>query len=57
MRICCLQLAPELGKLEQNMQRADDLLQDVARGDLDLLVLPEMAFTGAVYDHVYSFQS
>lgn len=50
MRIGCLQLAPALGKLEENMATADKILDEAEQSPLslrvDLLVLPEMAFTG-----------
>ncbi|KAI5816034.1 carbon-nitrogen hydrolase [Pyronema omphalodes] len=51
MRIGCLQLNPKLGCVTQNLQEASKLLHDAAPKDLDLLVLPEMAFTG------YNFSS
>lgn len=49
MRIGCLQFAPLVGDLDNNLNRADSVL---ARADqdnidsLDLLVLPELAFSG-----------
>ena len=46
MKIACLQLAPELHKLDQNTAKANALLSHIEPGDIDLLVLPEMAFTG-----------
>jgi hypothetical protein len=46
MKIGCLQFAPKLGQVQENMRKADSLLQDVLPGHLDLLVLPEMAFSG-----------
>lgn len=53
MRIATLQFAPRLGKVESNIRRADELLNAATKrfngGDkrsLDLLVLPEMAFSG-----------
>ncbi|KAI9766788.1 MAG: Carbon-nitrogen hydrolase [Geoglossum simile] len=51
MRIACLQFAPSLGKISQNIQRAEALLRNAAPQNLDLLILPELAFTG------YSFGS
>ena len=63
MRIAVLQFAPRLGEVSANMARADTLLAeaglfgpggDSAAGTagplpekIDLLVLPEMAFSGA----------
>ena len=54
MRIATLQFAPRLGKVESNIRRADELLNagmkrfnaGGGRRSLDLLVLPEMAFSG-----------
>lgn len=50
MRIGCLQFAPEVGDIDNNLNRADSVLNRANRNELeslDLLVLPEMAFTGA----------
>jgi protein N-terminal amidase len=49
MRIATLQFAPKLGAVEQNIQRANTLLSSsrhVQHGQLDLLILPELAFSG-----------
>ena len=46
MRIACLQFNPELGKLPENIARANALLQAAPPKDVDILVLPELAFTG-----------
>ncbi|KAH0563475.1 hypothetical protein GP486_001959 [Trichoglossum hirsutum] len=46
MRIACLQLAPSLGEITQNIQRAEAILKNAAPQNLDLLMLPELAFTG-----------
>lgn len=54
MRIAALQFAPRLGDVEGNIRRADALLRKAEQQsgdnggklDLDLLVLPEMAFSG-----------
>lgn len=47
MKVACLQFAPELGKVEENMRRADAILsQTVLPAKLDWLILPEMAFSG-----------
>ncbi|KAI1340928.1 carbon-nitrogen hydrolase [Xylariaceae sp. FL0016] len=51
MRIGCLQFAPQVGDVDNNLNRADAILNRSMPGDLDLLVLPEMAFSG------YNFQS
>lgn len=51
MRIACLQFAPQVGDIDNNLNRADAVLSKANPEDLDLLVLPELAFTG------YNFQS
>jgi len=54
MRIGCLQFAPQVGDVSNNLNRADAVLSraDPTEVDnLDLLVLPEMAFSG------YNFKS
>lgn len=51
MRIGCLQFAPHLGDINQNLNRADAVLNKANVKDLDLLVLPELAFSG------YNFKS
>ncbi|KAL6854206.1 carbon-nitrogen hydrolase [Trichoderma novae-zelandiae] len=53
MRIACLQFAPQVGDVENNLSKADAVLNEADSDDLDLdlLVLPELAFTG------YNFKS
>ncbi|KAF4119655.1 protein N-terminal amidase [Geosmithia morbida] len=51
MRIGCLQFAPHVGDIEGNLNLADTILLRENPGDLDLLVLPELAFSG------YNFKS
>lgn len=46
MRIGCLQFAPQLGDVDNNLTRADGVLSKARPENLDLLVLPELAFTG-----------
>ena len=50
MRIACLQYNPQLGTVEANIARVNELLDDYKEDvvDLDLLVLPELALTGMV---------
>src|SRR4051812_11184700 len=45
MRIFCLQFDPQLGQVADNQARADRLLAGIAARP-DVLLLPEMAFTG-----------
>lgn len=54
MRIGCLQFAPQVGDIENNLNRADAVLSKANPDDLDLLVLPELAFSGMfVHSHVH----
>ncbi|EEY14089.1 N-terminal amidase [Verticillium alfalfae VaMs.102] len=46
MRIGCLQFAPQVGDIDNNLNRADAVLSRANPEELDLLVLPELAFTG-----------
>lgn len=49
MRIACLQFAPQVGDVDNNLNRADAVLAKANQDDidsLDLLVLPELAFSG-----------
>lgn len=46
MRIACLQFAPQVGDVDNNLNRADAILSRVDPEALDLLVLPELAFSG-----------
>ncbi|KFY07287.1 hypothetical protein V492_07298 [Pseudogymnoascus sp. VKM F-4246] len=51
MRIACLQFAPQPGDVDQNLNRADAVLSKANPKNIDLLVLPELAFSG------YNFKS
>jgi hypothetical protein len=47
MKVALLQFAPEVGKVQDNIRRADDILQDTRiPADIDWIILPEMAFSG-----------
>jgi predicted amidohydrolase len=49
MRIACAQYSPQVGDIDNNLTRADAVLHKAKPEqleDLDLLVLPELAFTG-----------
>jgi predicted amidohydrolase len=46
MRIACLQFAPLVGDVENNINIANTILDKADPKGLDLLVLPEMAFSG-----------
>ena len=49
MKIATLQFSPKLGQVSSNLALADRLLSYSTPNDVDLLVLPELAFTG--YNH------
>ncbi|KAH6854299.1 carbon-nitrogen hydrolase [Chaetomium sp. MPI-CAGE-AT-0009] len=54
MKIACLQFGPQVGDVDNNLNRADAVLDKIDPEDLDsldLLVLPELAFSG------YNFKS
>ncbi|RAL62341.1 hypothetical protein DID88_004907 [Monilinia fructigena] len=51
MKIACLQFSPQVGDVENNFTRANAILSKANLEDIDLLVLPEMAFSG------YNFSS
>ncbi|CAG8141384.1 unnamed protein product [Penicillium salamii] len=46
MKIATLQLAPQLGDIQGNIERANGLLKSSKMTTPDMLVLPEMALTG-----------
>lgn len=46
MRIGCLQFAPQVGDVNNNLNRADAVLSRANPEGLDLLVLPELCFSG-----------
>lgn len=48
MRIAALQFNPVLGDVKGNIEKADSLLfgNEDRLGELDLLMLPELAFAG-----------
>ncbi|KAG4429387.1 hypothetical protein IFR05_015133 [Cadophora sp. M221] len=50
MRIGCLQFAPQVGDVDNNLNRADAVLSRSNPQNLDLLVLPELAFSEAGYN-------
>ena len=51
MRVAIVQTSPVLGAVDKNIARATSLLASLPPSQLDLIVLPELAFTG------YNFQS
>lgn len=55
MRIGCLQFAPRVGDIDNNLNRADAVLNRADPDNLDLLVLPELAFSGTLPFSAISF--
>ncbi|KAJ3384783.1 Carbon-nitrogen hydrolase [Lobulomyces angularis] len=51
MKVGLLQFAPELGRKENNIKKANEILKkfDLKKSDLDILILPEMIFTGYTF--------
>ncbi|KAF3063953.1 hypothetical protein GL218_02179 [Daldinia childiae] len=54
MRIGCLQFAPKLGDVNNNLNRADAVLSKANPENLDLLCLPELAFSVASTNQPFS---
>lgn len=50
LRVACLQLNPQRYAVERNLRRADALLEGYDSKGIDLLVLPEMAMTGYMFE-------
>ncbi|KAK6522257.1 Carbon-nitrogen hydrolase [Arthrobotrys megalospora] len=55
MKIACLQFNPHIGKVQDNIHKADEILENALgiediQDKVDVLVLPELAFTGYVFD-------
>lgn len=56
MRIGCVQFAPRLGKVSENIDRVDALLSSSPQVEkLDFLVLPELALTGPCFFDLISW--
>jgi protein N-terminal amidase len=55
MRIGCLQFAPQVGDVDNNLNRADSVLSKANPEDMDLLVLPELAFSGELMVSILHF--
>lgn len=50
IRVSCLQFEPKIGAVEANMARASELVREAAEGGSRLIVLPELASTGYVFE-------
>ena len=46
LRVGVVQFEPKIGKVQENVDFATKLCAQLARGDVDIVCLPEMAFTG-----------
>lgn len=49
-RIHCLQIAPQVGEREANLRRCEDALGQAAAAGAEVIVLPELATAGYVFD-------
>jgi predicted amidohydrolase len=47
--LTAMKFAPQVGDIDNNLNRADAVLSKANPKDIDLLVLPEMAFSGRCY--------
>ncbi|CAI2170141.1 16897_t:CDS:10, partial [Funneliformis geosporum] len=55
MKVACLQFNPKIGEVERNQNYASSILKRYKPGEIDILILPELAFTGYVFkdkDHI-----
>lgn len=46
LRIAVVQFEPKIGKVQENVDVATQLCAQLERGDVDIVCLPEMSFTG-----------
>ena len=46
LKAVCVQFSPSFMEVRSSMAKADALLEQVANEEMDLIVLPEMSFTG-----------
>ena len=50
LRIACIQMEPEIGRKEANLEKSLGLIEQAATAGASLLVLPELCNTGYVFD-------
>jgi len=50
MKIACCQFAPAFGKREENIRKARDLLKKTNHSNFDLIMFPEMALVGYMFE-------
>jgi predicted amidohydrolase len=55
MRVGIIQFSPTPGKTVRNMKQVDRILRESATGQLDMLVLPEMAFSGSSLPQIRNY--
>jgi len=51
LRIAVVQFAPKIGHVQQNIEKARKFCESLVPGSIDLLCLPEMIFTGYVFEN------
>jgi len=56
MKVAILQFAPRLHSFDSNVSKADSLIGQLSLSSIDLLVLPELAFTGYNYPSLDAIQ-
>lgn len=49
LRIAVVQFEPKIGKVQENVDVATQLCAQLERGDVDIVCLPEMSFTGYTF--------
>ena len=53
LKVVCVQYSPELKQLEKNMKTVEEMLKKYTKEDaIDVVLLPEMAFTGYKFDDI-----
>jgi len=50
LRIAVVQFAPQIGHVQQNIEKARTFCESITPGSIDLLCLPEMVFTGYAFE-------
>eukprot|EP01134_Creolimax_fragrantissima_P007341 CFRG7341T1 len=56
-KIACCQFSANLNDFEANVKRAERLIEKLVPGEIDMLLLPEMAFTGYSFAEAATVQS
>ncbi|ORY31960.1 carbon-nitrogen hydrolase [Naematelia encephala] len=49
LRVACVQYDVKLGRVEENARRVEEMTSGIQSGSIDLLVLPEMALSGYMF--------